>query len=130
MPARVLVVDDEPDVCWAIEIALREAGHDVVTTGSGSEALSLLVEGDFEVALVDAKLGDMDGFHLAREAARKRVGTALVLVSAYYYIDDKQVQQALEDGLLSGFIAKPFSLDEMRRVLADLLADRRPRGGG
>jgi len=126
---RVLVVDDEPDVCWALKSALSR-GYDVVTTCSGTEAASLLATGDYRLAFVDAKLGDMDGLQLARQVSDLGLGTTVVLVSGYVAGDDDAVQQALESGLLRAFIAKPFSLEQIRRLAAEVLPARRPDGEG
>ncbi|NUQ91692.1 MAG: response regulator [Gemmatimonadaceae bacterium] len=58
---RVLVVDDEPSICKALEIVLRLAGYDVVTVGSGETATSLLREGRFDAMLVDLRIPDTRG---------------------------------------------------------------------
>jgi len=129
MGQRVLVVDDEPDVCWALKSALS-GGYDVVTTCSGTEAASLLATGDYQLAFVDAKLGDMDGLQLAREVSDLDLDTAVVLVSGYVAGDDDVVQRALESGLLRAFIAKPFSLEQIRGLAAEVLPLRRRAKGG
>ena len=129
MSSRVLVVDDEPDICWALKSALS-SGYDVVTTCSGKEAASLLATGDYRLAFVDAKLGDMDGLELAREVSDLDLDTNVVLVSGYVAGDDDAVRQALNSGLLRAFVSKPFSLDQIRRIAAEVLPARRPRGGG
>jgi DNA-binding NtrC family response regulator len=116
MMPRFLVVDDEPDVCWALENVLRDAGYEVTTAGSKQEAWSLLVGGDFQVAFVDAKLPDGDGIELALEVQQRALTVAVVLVSAYYYAEDRMVQESLKRGLLIGFIPKPFMLDEVRQM--------------
>jgi CheY-like chemotaxis protein len=113
---KVLVVDDEPDVCWAIESAL--AGYDVDTTCSGREALTLLSSGDYGLAFVDAKLGDMDGLGLAAIAAELGENTGIVLISGYVAAEDAAVLLALESGLLKAFIPKPFSLEQIRSIAA------------
>ena len=129
MSRMVLVVDDEPDVCWALKSALS-SGYEVVTTCSGAEAASLLATGDYRLAFVDAKLGDMDGLELARKVSDLDLDTTVVLVSGYVAGDDDAVLQALESGLLKAFVAKPFSLEQIRRLAAEALPPRRPRGGG
>ena len=128
MGHKVLVVDDEPDVCWALKSALSSR-YDVVTTCSGREAASLLATGDFRLAFVDAKLGDMDGLQLAREVSDLDLGIVVVLVSGYVADDDDSVRRALERGLLRAFIAKPFSLEEIRRLAADVIPAQPSRQG-
>ncbi len=55
-PSRILIVDDEPDMCWALENILRPAGYAVTTTTRGVEALELLAGEPYAVVFVDAKL--------------------------------------------------------------------------
>ena len=127
MGHKVLVVDDEPDVCWALESALKR-GYDVATTCSGREAATLLASGDYRLAFVDAKLGDMEGLQLAQEVSELDLDIAIVLVSGYVADDDDAVRIALESGLLRAFIAKPFSLEQIRSAAAEVLPARRGSG--
>jgi DNA-binding NtrC family response regulator len=127
MSRRILVVDDEPDICWALESALSNA-YDVVATSSGKEAAMLLATGDYRLAFVDAKLGDMDGLKLARMVSDLGLETTVVLVSGYVSDDDDAVRVALESGLLKAFSAKPFSLEEVRDLAAEVLPVCRSHG--
>ena len=70
------------------------------------------------------------GLQLARQVSDLGLGTTVVLVSGYVAGDDDAVQQALESGLLRAFIAKPFSLEQIRRLAAEVLPARRPDGEG
>lgn len=58
---RVLVVDDEPSICKALEIALRRAGCDVVTVQSGDAAVELAHRERFDVLILDLRIPDMRG---------------------------------------------------------------------
>ncbi len=129
MSQRVLVVDDEPDVCWALKSALSSS-YEVVTSLSGEEAASLLGTGEYRLAFVDAKLGDMDGLQLAQHVSDLGLDTAVVLVSGYVAGDDDAVRNALESGLLKAFVPKPFSLEQIRSLAAEVLPLRRRREGG
>lgn len=63
--ARVLVVDDDPDLLALIEIQLKHHGHTVTTAASGPEALALVAErGAPEVAVLDVAMPAMNGFEL------------------------------------------------------------------
>lgn len=116
MAPSVLVVDDEPDICWALESILVDAGYEVTIARSKQEAWSLLVEGCYQVAFVDAKLPDGDGIELARQVQQRAPTVGVVLISAYYYAEDRTVRENLKNGRLIGFIPKPFMLDEVRRM--------------
>src|SRR3990172_9463232 len=112
----VLVVDDEPDVCWALETLLRREGFTVVTAESGTEALQWLkaAEQGCHLILVDAKLPDIDGVDLTgRIRAETSCLAPLILVSGYFYKDDSVVQDTLRSGLVSAFVTKPFHHDEI-----------------
>ena len=118
----VLIVDDEPDICWALGHILKASGIASVTVTDGREALRLAKRHQFHLIFVDAKLPDLDGFDLAvliREAdARVRI----VLVSGYFYCDDPEVRQALAAGVISGFISKPFRHEEVLTIARETVA--------
>ena len=59
--ARVLVVDDEPSICKALEIALRRAGYDVVTVENGETATNFVSAERFDALLIDLRIPDMRG---------------------------------------------------------------------
>jgi len=113
---RILIVDDEPDMCWALENILSTAGYAVTTTTRGAEALELLAREQYAAAFVDAKLSDLDGLELAAFICQLSPPTAVILISGYFYQEDKTVVEGLEKNLYVGFVAKPFKLDEVRLI--------------
>ena len=62
----------------------------------------------YRLAFVDAKLPDMDGLELARRLRHLVPEIRIVMVSGYFYRDDVAVQEAMAEGLICGFVAKPF----------------------
>jgi DNA-binding response OmpR family regulator len=118
----VLVVDDEPDVCWALETLLRRERFTAVTVVSGTEALRWLKESACHLILVDAKLSDIEGVDLARRIRAETSCVApLILVSGYFYKDDSLVQDSLRTGLVSAFVTKPFRHDEIMNAIHAVL---------
>jgi CheY-like chemotaxis protein len=65
---------------------------------------------------VDAKLLDIDGLDLAAWIRQNCPQTAVVMVSGYFYPEDRTIVEGLKRGLFVGFIAKPFDLFEVRRM--------------
>jgi DNA-binding NtrC family response regulator len=124
--ASILIVDDEPDMCWALENMLRPGGYAVTTTTTGTEALELLTTGSYAVAFVDAKLSDLDGLELAALIHQQSPHTAVILISGYFYQEDKTVIEGLQKNLFVDFIPKPFDLKEVRSVTRQVL--ERARG--
>ena len=125
---RILIVDDEPDMCWALENILRPAGFRVTTTTSGVEALELLAGEPYAAAFVDVKLPDLDGLELAALIRQRNPHTAIVLISGYYYQEDKIITERLQDEHFIGFVSKPFNLEEVR-LLARQAVERARKGG-
>lgn len=110
---RILVVDDEIDMCWALENILCPAGYVVTATTSGTEALKLIARETYPVVFVDAKLPDLDGLELALLIHQRRPGTVVVLISGYFYREDKAIIEGLQKDIFLGFIAKPFTVEEI-----------------
>ena len=116
---KVLVVDDEPDICWAIENALGLHGYTVTSVSSAEEGLELATVACYDLAFLDAKLPSMDGVEVARHIHNLCPQASVVLMSAYYYSQDKTVSEHLDEGILADFLPKPF---ELKKILE--LADR------
>ncbi len=103
-----LIVDDEPDLCWAMKHILDLSGISATIAQSGGEALALMHRHSFELVFMDAKLPDVDGLVLARQIREIDPTVHVLLVSGYFYRHDHVIQRALDEGIISGFIAKPF----------------------
>lgn len=108
-----LIVDDEPDMCWALQHILEDRGFLSRIASNALDALRLMESGKFRLAFLDAKLPDMEGLELARRIREVAPATLIVMVSGYFYKDDLAIQKAFEDGLITGFISKPFLNDEI-----------------
>ena len=112
-----LIVDDEPDICWAFENILKKIGLLTDKALNGREALQLVKQKRFRMAFLDAKLPDMEGLELARQIRKIDSGVRAVIVSGYFYKDDINIQNALEEDVICSFISKPFDHDEILKVI-------------
>ena len=115
-PPRILVVDDETDMCWALENIMRLVGYTVTTATRGEKALKLMAEEPYAAAFVDIMLPDMDGLRLADAIRQRYPRTGIVLISGYFYQEDASITEGLEQGLFVGFLAKPFELEQVRHL--------------
>lgn len=113
----ILIVDDEPDMCWALEHLLNKQGFATCKGLSAQEGLNLLAQHRFAYAFLDAKLPDMDGLELARRIREIDPDISIVMVSGYYYQDDDSIQEAISRGLIEVFINKPFLQEEILKAL-------------
>jgi len=118
---RILVVDDEPDMCWALESILRPTGFAVTTTTRGAEALELVSSNLYKLVFLDAKLPDLDGLQLASLIRQRSPKTAIVLISGYFYQEDPTIIEGLQNGLLIGFLAKPLDLTEILSITSQVM---------
>ncbi|HEX2778825.1 MAG TPA: response regulator [Gemmatimonadaceae bacterium] len=118
---RVLVIDDEPSICKALEIILRRAGYDVVTVGTGETATSLLREARFDAMLVDLRIPDMRGdviFELAA-AIQPHLRTATLFMTG----DITERASRLIEACRCPTLAKPFDLQDVLDGVAALMPE-------
>jgi len=118
--ARILVAEDEEALRAFIARALVEDGHEVVAAADGAEALDALSRpGEtFDLLLTDIRMPIMDGIALALAAARDRPDLIILLMTGY--ADQRERAHGL-DALIHDVIAKPFSLAEIKSLVAGAL---------
>ncbi len=115
--APILVVDDEPEMCWILENIIRKTGLACMTALSAGEAIALTESNKFGMAFLDAKLPDIDGLELARKLRKTNPHLPIVIVSGYFYPDDPTIEGALRADLIAAFVGKPFDHDEIVRII-------------
>ncbi|KPN19264.1 MULTISPECIES: response regulator transcription factor [Arthrobacter] len=121
--ARLLVVDDEPNIRELLSTSLRFAGFDVVAAGNGREALAAVDEHSPDLAVLDVMLPDMDGFTLTRRLRAAGRHFPVVFLTARDDTEDKVT------GLTVGgddYVTKPFSLDEVVARIRAVLRRTQP----
>ena len=110
--AKILAVDDEPEMTDLIHDHLVRAGHDVTTAANGWEAIHAVRANRPDIILLDLMLPDLDGFGVC-EILRRDPQTAtipIVIVSAWSSPDSRNL--GLELGALD-YLTKPFSPQEL-----------------
>ncbi|MDD3118344.1 MAG: sigma-54 dependent transcriptional regulator [Victivallales bacterium] len=107
---RILVVDDEFLIRQLLEETASRRGLEVVTAGSGEEAVAILEEQEFQMAFVDMKMGRMSGMDVLKFARQRRPAMLTVIMTAYGAVDTAIA--AMKTGAFD-FIIKPFSPDQM-----------------
>jgi two-component system KDP operon response regulator KdpE len=109
MPARILLVDDEPPILTAIGSLLRGRGYDVTTAMSGHGALEAVERTDPDVIILDLGLPDLDGIDVCR-LVRDGRATPIIVLSARGGERDKVA--ALDAGA-DDYVTKPFGAEEL-----------------
>jgi two-component system KDP operon response regulator KdpE len=109
MEARVLIVDDEPQILRALQTNLRGAGYDVTTAATAKEALAAAAVANPEAVILDLVLPDGRGTDVAREL-RRWSSAPIIVLSA---VGDEQEKVAALDAGADDYVTKPFGIDEL-----------------
>jgi two-component system alkaline phosphatase synthesis response regulator PhoP len=121
--SRILVVDDEPSIAFALETDLRQEGYGVTVATTGDQALELAAGGGFDLVLLDVMLPGKDGFDVCRELRRRGVRTPVLMLTAKAQEAEKVM--GLDLGA-DDYLTKPFSARELRARVKALLRRAAP----
>ena len=127
MGARILVVDDEPDLLELVRVNLAQAGYVVETASSGSDALAALRRSPPDLMLLDLMLPDLSGTELCSRirADQRLAGLPIIMLTAKSEEIDRVV--GLEVGA-DDYVTKPFSPRELALRVRAVLRRRTPAG--
>ena len=115
MPAKILIVDDEPDVLLLLRVNLEAAGYETVLAADGETALTRIDETAPDVVLLDIMMPVMDGWGVLRVLSGREAAPRVVVVSARS--SDRDVVRALTSGALD-FVTKPFDPEDLIAIVA------------
>ena len=107
---KILVVDDERDLCEILQFNLSSEGFDIEVAYSGEEALGKSIE-QFDLLLLDVMMGGMSGFKLA-DKIRKELGLSVPII----FLTARETENDMLTGFNVGaddYLAKPFSIKEL-----------------
>jgi DNA-binding NtrC family response regulator len=120
--AKILVVDDDPDIVAVLAELLKKDGHQVTTCGDGAAAISAGGSEKFDVVLADIRLPDLDGLAVLRALLEANSETAVIVMTAFGTVET--AIRAIKAGAYD-YIPKPFKLDEVRIVVQRALERKR-----
>src|SRR3990172_4485169 len=103
---RILIVEDEEAKRLSLKEDLEEGGDEAIAVATAEEALQLLKQEDFDVAVTDLKLPDHDGLWLLKEIRQNRQEVTVVMMTAYATVET--AVQAMKLGAYD-YLTKPFS---------------------
>jgi two-component system nitrogen regulation response regulator NtrX len=119
---RILIVDDEANVCLALEGILLDEGYFVESVASGEDCLSLLERQDFDLVLLDVWLPGMDGLEVLRQIRQNRPVQYVVMISGHGTIET--AVQSTKLGAFD-FIEKPLTTEKVLLVLRHALQQKK-----
>lgn len=114
---RLLIVEDEIELCDTVAKTLYRAGYEVDTCYDGSEALDYILAENYDLIVLDLNLPGMDGMELLKELRKKNEETKVLILSARSQIADKV--EGLDAGA-NDYMEKPFHLQELEARIRSL----------
>ncbi len=113
--ARILVVDDDPDVRILLTLELIDQGHLVVASKDSAQAVEEIGRGNFDVVLTDIRMPVMDGIALTKWSKRTRPDTEVIVMTGFASIENAAIAKHL--GAFD-YLLKPFG--EMDQVISSI----------
>ena len=115
---RIMVVDDEPDMCTTLKAIFEDEGYEVATASDGYEAISQAKSASFDLIFMDIKLPGINGVQTYREIKSISPDTVVVVMTGYAVED--LIKQALEEGAYA-VIFKPFAVEQILDIAQAVL---------
>ena len=113
---RLLIVDDEKVALANMEHILEGRGYEIVSTNSGPKALKLIDKQEFDIVVTDLSMPKVDGMDILERCCELHPNTQVIVITGHATIDS--AIEAMKKGAYY-YIAKPFRLDEVRKVVAE-----------
>ena len=120
---HILIVDDEPNVRLVFRTALQSSDHTLSTADNGESALRWIAETQFDLVLLDLQMPGMNGMEVLRRIRATNNDVPVVIITAHGSVPD--AVEAMKLGAID-FLRKPLSPDELRKVVAEVLARHAP----
>jgi DNA-binding response OmpR family regulator len=111
---KLLVVDDEKDVCDFVKNFLEERGYEVTTAADGDEALAIAKKEKFALVLLDIKMQGLDGLAALKHLKELDKNQKIIMVTALN--DRDRMDEAAKLGA-ADYITKPLILDHLEAVV-------------
>jgi len=118
---KILVVDDDPEMCGLLSDVLSGEGFSVLTMGESLEASRILKKEEFDVIITDLKMKGLKGLDLLEEAKKVAFLTPVIIITAFGTIES--AIKAMKMGAYD-YITKPFQMDEIVLTVKKALENR------
>ncbi len=118
---RILVVDDDDDICLYLKEFLTREGYSVITATKPLDALPEVLDGKCQLALIDIQMPQMNGVAFLREIRRINPELCVIMMTAY-----PSVEGAVDSMKADAFdyLLKPFELNQLRQVIQRAVRER------
>ena len=116
---RIIVIDDEEGMCWAVARALQEEGYFVRTATSGPDGLALVEREGADLVLLDIRMPRMSGLEVLKRIKLLHPAMPVIIMTGFGSMPT--ALEAIEKGAV-GYITKPFNIDDLKAAVRKALA--------
>ena len=110
MGKKVLIIDDDPNICELVSITLKSKGLDVISALTGEKGLDAASEFLPDIILLDHRLPDVDGKDVAKKLKTMSAGKKAYIIMMS---GEDAAWEELDSSLFAGLLKKPFKLSDM-----------------
>ncbi len=115
---KILVIDDEIEICSILDRLLSKKGYDVKCAYSGTEAIALLKDEEFDLVLCDYVMPGVTGYHVAMFLDTLEKRPKIVIITGWGELIDTKEKEEMK---VSFVTKKPFDLSELAKQVDDTL---------
>ena len=118
--AKIVIAEDEPDIRTLITFTLQFAGHEVIPTANGAEAVEAVRREKPDIVLMDVRMPRLTGYEACRQLKADESTQDIPVVFLSAKGQESEVQEGLEAGAID-YILKPFSPDQLTARVQEIL---------
>ena len=122
---RILVVDDDRGICTSLKEILEADGCEVMTAHDGIEALECIEKNEFDLALSDVVMPNMDGHDLYLRLRKGYPDLPVLMMTAFHYDKDHIIKRSRMKGLEGVIFKKPVDPARLREVIFETVRARK-----
>ncbi|PIP70441.1 MAG: hypothetical protein COW90_05310, partial [Nitrospirae bacterium CG22_combo_CG10-13_8_21_14_all_44_11] len=122
MKPKILIVDDEPDICRALEFLLKREEFNISSIHSGEDAIDKLNKESFDIVLTDLKMGKVDGMTVLEKAKEISPDTMVIMMTAFASVES--AVEAMKRGA-ADYIVKPFLNEEIKLTIRKAIEQKK-----
>lgn len=123
--AKILIVDDDPDITFTTSLFLKKAQHDVQTASNRADGMQAIEEGNPDLIILDVMMEQADdGIAMAQELRRQGCETPILMLTSVGRVTGFKYDEDRELVPVDAFFEKPIQPDQLIAKVNELLANR------
>ena len=118
---KILVIDDEKDLCFLFKKILTPEGYTVFTAGNGYDGIKINQKSDPDIILLDLKMPGIDGIETLRRIRKKDSSVIVIIITGY---GDAETIREAEDLNVYEYMSKPFNNETVLKTIKEAVASK------